>query len=429
MPLPTCCARLGSGLLAVAAALTLGGCGSWELPGSQALFIYVQHGSGNNNNPQNRWPDEDLEIQQLLQELIARYQRKNPRARIHVRSFADEDLAPEMRLRQNSGLGPDLVISDVRVAFELHDQGLTTPIRIPRDRLQNIDRQVISPFEDNGALLALPLSLQPQIACYNRSRIPEAPQSLQAALALAAKGYRMGIPIEISDLAWTASGLPAAERPLLLASIQSDRIPGASELKARQALAAWIEWIRMASLQQYVVFADNNEELYAQFLNGKLDWIPCRSLKAKMLQTKLGNQFGASPLPGRDPAQPAAATVKLTAWSFGLHSSQAQQQLAKDFALFSLNEVNQKELMLKTQSSLPVNTQVIVPSKSSQLLAAMQTSLDNGILLDFSRRMLMLNGSAGKLQSLVRQAVLGESGANPFRPALAPAIPERPTKP
>jgi maltose-binding protein MalE len=413
MPPPTCFARLGQGVLALAMTLTLGGCGSWELPGSHALFIYVQNGIGGNNNAAVRSDDEDLERQRLLQGLIDRYRRKNPKARIHVRSFPAEELGPEMRLRQNSGLGPDLVVSDVRVAFDLHEQGLTTPVRIPAERLHNMARQVLRPFEQKGALMALPLSLQPQIACYNRQRIPEPPRSLQQVLELAAKGHRVGLPVQISDLAWTASGLADADQPLLLASIQSDRIPAAQQLAARRALAAWIDWIRMASLQQYVVFTDSNEELYAQFLNGELDWIPCRSLRAKLLQTKLGSHFGATPLPGRDPGQPAAVTVKLAAWSFGHHSSGMQQQLAKDFALFSLNELNQKELMLKTQSSLPVNTQVMVPSKSSQLLAAMQIGLEHGILLDFSRRALMLNSSDGKLQTLVRQAVLGESGTRP----------------
>lgn len=418
MPPQTRLARLGTALLGLAMAVGLGGCSTWDVPGSQALFIYIQNGAVNSKTA-SRLGDEDLALENLLQELIDRYRRKNPRARIHVRSFAADDLAPEIRLRQNSGLGPDLVISDVRVAFELHDQKLTIPVRIASERLHNIAPQVIEPFEQNGSLLALPLSLQPQIACFNRRRIPQPPQSLQQVLELAAKGHRVGLPITITDLAWTASGLAPSVQPLLLAAIQADRIPGTQEPAARAALAAWLDWIRMASLQQYVVFADSNEELYAQFENGDLDWIPCRSLKAKLLQNKLGGQFGASPLPGRDPSQPAAVTVKLVAWSFGHHSSDRQQQLAKDFALFSLNEVNQKELMLQTQSALPVNTQVMVPSKSSQLLSAMQIGLEHGILLDFRRRMLMLNNSTGKLQTLVRQAVLGESGANTFKPTPA----------
>ena len=414
-------------MVSMAMALSLVGCGHWELPGSQALFIYVQHGVGSSSNSASKLADEDVELQRLLQDLIARYRRKNPRARIHVRSFAADDLGPEMRLRQSSGLGPDLVISDVRVAFELHDQGLTTPVRIPAERLNDIAAPVIRRFEQNGALLALPFSLQPQIACFNRRRINQPPQSLQQLLQLAARGHRVGLPIQISDLAWTASGLAADEQPLLLAAIQSDRVPGAQEQAARQALGEWIGWIRMASLQQFVVFADSSDDLYAQFLNGQLDWIPCRSLKAKLLQQKLGSKFGASPLPGRAPGQPAAATVKLMTWSFGHHSSEMQQQLAKDFALFSLNEVNQKELMLKTQSSLPINTQVMVPRKSSQLLAAMEAGLDYGILLDFNRRMLMLNNGEGKLQILVRQAVLGETVGNHLNPT--PAKPGKPANP
>ena len=426
MPPPTWIAQLGRALLYTALALTLGGCINGELPGSQVLFIYIQNEPGKGSNSTNTLFGEDLELKSILQELIQRYRRKNPRARIHVRSFATEDLGPEMRLRQNSGLGPDLVISNVRVAFELHEQGLTAPVRIPSARLRDIAANVIRPFQQNGALLALPLSLQPQIACFNRARVPEPPQSLQQVLELAASGRRVGLPIQISDLAWTVSGQEASAQPLLLAAIESDRIPSAQEQAARSALGAWIAWIRMASLQQYVVFTDSNDDLYTQFLDGQLDWIPCRSLNARLLQKKLGSKFGAAPLPGKNPGQPAAATVKLMAWSFGHHSSDMQQQLAKDFALFSLNEVSQKELMLKTQSSLPINTQVMVPSKSSQLLAAMELGLENGILLDFNRKMLMLSNDTGRLQTLVRQAVLGETGANPLQ--LTPSTPDQPTQ-
>lgn len=421
MPPPTWIAQLGRTLLCSAVALILGGCASGDLPGSHALFVYIQNETGNSIDAV-----EDQELQGLLQELVNRYRRKNPKARIHVRSFPAEDLGPEIRLRQNSGLGPDLVISDVRVAFELHEQGLTAPVRIPSARLRDIAANVIRPFEHNGALLALPLSLQPQIACFNRARVPEAPQTLQQLLQLAASGRRVGLPIQISDLAWTASGLATTAQSLLLAAIEADRIPPAQEKAARRALTQWIAWIRMASLQQYVVFTDSNDDLYTQFLDRQLDWIPCRSLNARLLQKKLGPQFGAAPLPGRNPGHPAVATVKLMAWSFGHHSSGMQQQLAKDFALFSLNEVSQKELMLTTQSSLPINTQVMVPSKSSQLLAAMEIGLEHGLLLDFNRGMLMLRADAGRLQALIRQAVLGESGANPLQPA--PTTPGQPTQ-
>lgn len=426
MPPPTWIAQLGRALVCAAVSLTLGACANGELPGSHALFLYIQNQPGHSKDAPSLLLAEDLELQRLLQELIQRYRRKNPLARIHVRSFATEDLGPEIRLRQNSGLGPDLVISDVRVAFELHEQGLTAPVRIPSARLRDIAANVIRPFEQNGALLALPLSLQPQIACFNRARVPEAPQSLKQLLELAASGRRVGLPILISDLAWTASGLDADAQALLLSAIESDHVPTAQEQGARRALGAWIAWIRMASLQQYVVFTDSNDDLYAQFLDRQLDWIPCRSLNARLLQKKLGSQFGAAPLPGRNPGQPAAATVKLMVWSFGRHSSEMQQKLAKDFALFSLNEVSQKELMLKTQSSLPINTQVMVPSKSSQLLAAMDIGLEHGILLDFNRRMLMLNNEAGRLQALIRQAVLGEAGANPLQPT--PPTQGQPTK-
>jgi hypothetical protein len=426
MPPPTWIDQLGRALLCSAVALTLGGCIKRELPGSHTLFIYIQSEPGEGNNPAGTPFDKDLELQGLLQDLIQRYRRKNPGARIHVRSFATEDLAPEIRLRQNSGLGPDLVISDVKVAFELHEQKLTAPVRIPSARLNNIAANVIRPFEQKGALLALPLLLEPQIACFNRARVPEAPQSLQQLLALAASGRRVGLPIQISDLAWTISGQDANAQPLLLAAIEADRIPPEQQPAARRALSAWIAWIRMASLQQYVVFTDTTDDLYAQFLNQQLDWIPCRSLNARLLQKKFGSQFGAAPLPGRNPGEPAAATVKLMTWSFGHHSSGMQQQLAKDFALFSLNEVSQKELMLTTQSSLPINTQVMVPSKSSQLLAAMEIGLEHGLLLNFNRGMLMKRVEAGRLQALIRQAVLGETGANPLQPT--PPTQGQPTK-
>ena len=141
--------RLSKTVLAASIPYILAGCNAWEPPGSHALFIYIQSGTAINERASNRPNAESLDRQDLLQQLLDRYRRKNPKTTIHVRTIPSEDLTREVRLRQNSGLGPDLVISDVRQALELNGQRLTSPIQIPAERLQNISKAAIQPFQQN----------------------------------------------------------------------------------------------------------------------------------------------------------------------------------------------------------------------------------------------------------------------------------------
>lgn len=150
----------------------------------------------------------------------------------------------------------------------------------------------------------------------------------------------------------------------------------------RQDLLRWLSWLNNANLQQNVEFADEPVDLVQRLEEGRLGWISCNSLWLERLGKALGSSFGVSELPGRA-GEPAQGLTRLKVWSFGRHSTPRQRQLAKEFVLFTLNRLNQKRLMLAAPGNLPVNSTVLIPSKSSAVFAALAESLDRAQLMSF----------------------------------------------
>jgi hypothetical protein len=80
--------------------------------------------------------------------------------------------------------------------------------------------------------------------------------------------------------------------------------------------------------------------------------------------------------------EPATPITRLLVWSFGRHSSARQRLVAERFVAFSLNEVTQKQLMDAVPGNLPVNPNVLIPTRSSALMASLSFSLDHSRMFD-----------------------------------------------
>jgi ABC-type glycerol-3-phosphate transport system substrate-binding protein len=212
------------------------------------------------------------------------------------------------------------------------------------------------------------------------------PTTLTELLDLSAKGLQVGLPLRFPDLLWTASSFDADDTLLQLvehppSKPSSTPVPVSAD--DRRQLQAWLSWLAATNLQSNVAFAEDDAELVEQLGRGERDWISCNANWLEPLNSKLGNNLGMSVLPGAD-ERPAKPITALRVWSFGRHSTGRQRKLAEAFVLFSLNKVNQREMMLSAPGTLPVNPDVLVPTKSSHRLAALATSLENSHMLNFS---------------------------------------------
>lgn len=332
------------------------------------------------------------------------FRELHPGVEIQLMTFPEDQLVRQLRFRQQGGLGPDLLLVNASTAVELHQLKLAQDVRFPQDLLQQIDPEMLKQvLLSNGNLAGLPVLQQPQVACFNRKRLPTgSPDSLDGLLQLSSRGLRVGLSTNPLYLFWTAGGLGAVDA---LLAAQGKQPPSREQM---QSLERWLAWLQNASIQQSITFHEQQEELTHQLAAGDLDWITCRSSNIALLRQKLGAALGVASLPA-GPWGEATPINRERVLVFGRNSSPAQRRMAKELASFSVNPLAQRNLTLSTLVMLPVNRFVPAPVASSAVLAAMARSAEQSERSTPLIQLLIGNRNAEKaLGSVINRVLFGE---------------------
>lgn len=269
----------------------------------------------------------------------------HPGVRLRLQLFSDSQIVPQLQRRHASGLGPDLVFVGEKTAFELESRGLSRPLRLPARVLAELDSASLQRLRRaDGSLSALPLLMQPELACFDRRRVPDPPASLEALLAASADGVREAF---------------LALRP-----------GGSPNVAQRQRIRSWLAWMKAADLQHRLHFLADRQALEEQLLSGRMDWISCRGSQLSRLRRVLGSRLGVSVLPA-GPGGPPTPVSSLRLLALGRDSSPVQQRLAERLALFTVSPQVQSSFTISSLSLLPVNRAVPVPVASSVVLASL----------------------------------------------------------
>lgn len=351
--------------LALGLALSLGlqGC-QWPLPlQRETLIIYVV--------PPGSSTLSKLDLDTSWNPLKAAYKRLHPGVHLNFNFvvFESQQLKQELRRRNGRGLGPDLLIVNASTALELLDQGLISKVKVSDEVQSSIQPWILSRVRVKGGLSALPIALEPQLSCYNRSRIPSPPASLDELLQLAAKGKSIGLSVSPINIAWTVGPL-GADQPLkaLMETPVGQSVP--IDPSDRAKITAWLAWLRDAARQSHFNFFNNDEELLTGLGNGQLDWTSCLSFNLPRLQAKMGANLGVASLP-QGPYGQATPNSLLRVVAFGVNSSPLQRKRALELGLLQLSPLMQRTLALNSQQMLPVNRFAPAPVASSARIEAL----------------------------------------------------------
>lgn len=355
-------------------------------------------------------------LKRLATQIANEYMRNHPRVLLHLRFLPEGDLVESVRSRARLGAGPDLLISRVAPVEILEREGHIKPIEISPRQLDPLQLKFLSRFRDGNTYDALPFLLQPMVACYDRRLLPKAPTQLDELPVRAAEGVRVGLPLQMSELLWTASDFDADRALLRLfrTRVQTKSLWQGLSPSERSWVEDWLTWLARANIEPNVNFVETGDELVERMERGQLHWISCNSTAIERLKRKLGPHLGVSVLPtGRD-GKPARPMARLQLLSFGRDSTPAQRQVATSFALFVLNDFSQSNLIGKAFGNMPVNQNVVLPVKDSPALAAMQASLDHSTVptfregVGFRRSIGLRGGSQDPLTQLLKRGVYGE---------------------
>jgi ABC-type glycerol-3-phosphate transport system substrate-binding protein len=312
------------------------------------------------------------DLNQRIGDLIRSYRTLHPRVHVEIQPFQEDLLVGELERRSRDGLAPDLVMVNGTTARTLFLKGLTRSIRMPPAVTDQLDTGSLARVRGpDGTLIGLPLLLQPQLACYDRRRVPVPPATLDALLARNGGRMQAGLPIDAINLAWTLGPLGTLDTMVRLASGQT------ATAADRARVQAWLEWLGNAHLQQGIHFLADQEDLVQGLANGRLDWVSCRSTHLGRLRLRLGSNLGVSVLPS-GPGGPASPITRERLLAFGVNSTAAQRQAAQSLARFSINPLVQRTITLRNLTSLPVNRNLHPPAGASQILDAMVAAREQG---------------------------------------------------
>jgi len=305
----------------------------------------------------------------------------------------------------------------------LAQEGLTTSSSLEPLVLDPLRIKFLGRFRQGNRFRALPLLVQPTVACYNRKRVPTPPRTLDQLVSQASGGQKMGLPLELRELLWTATGF-RAQQPLFLLLENKTRIRSTEPLKgtARESVLAWLEWLYRANVEPNVIFVDTADELVTRLEKGQLDWISCnattitrlqKSLGSKLavadlpLQKSLGSKLAVADLPRGPDGAPPRPIARMLVLSFGSDSTPGQRKAAEKFALFVLNEYTQSNMVARAIGNMPVNQRVVLPVKDAAYLPVMERSLENSIIPSFYEG-IRINTLANTLRPILKQNIYGE---------------------
>ncbi len=159
-------------LLGLVAALTagfaLGGCAGLqrELPVVVYVAVGLQEGHRLDRDTSENFTSHML---QLLQE----FGRLHPNVVVQTSLYADTELREQIRRRNASGLGPDLILTSADLANELLQHGLVSAMPLDQEEKNQIDPALLDQVIDSGGHQAgQPLVILPQLACFDHRRVP-----------------------------------------------------------------------------------------------------------------------------------------------------------------------------------------------------------------------------------------------------------------
>jgi ABC-type glycerol-3-phosphate transport system substrate-binding protein len=349
-------------------------------------------------------PIEHARVKALLEDEVREFKRVNPQLNIRFRALPSDRIEQELSYRTKRGLGPDLMLlASNRDLIDLQDKGYISPVHLSSQEQANFRGSFLAHLRHRGQQLAVPLLVFPSLACFDRKRLPQSPQTLAELIRLGQQKHSFGLSSNSDGLDEVMSGFGVTLFPEKTApSTQKDQV--------LQAL----QWYREANLQPTISFVDNDEELRQGLIAGRFEWVPCSSGWLPTLERALGANLGLAVLPA-GPEGPTKTILRTPLWVFGAQSSPRQRQLAKQFVLFTANIVNQRNMALELGNVLPVNPSIALPLKAYPTLAVMDAATKDSILATLEQKK-FLQQNAGKVGNWVNYVITGVQSPNVVAP-------------
>ena len=293
--------------------------------------------------------EESARDRKLLRDFQTNLRAVIPGLRIQPSLYSATSVQAELQRQTNSGLGPDLVISDAQTIQALFAARLLDPVPLTPEQRQAIPAELLTRVStSDGTITGLPVSQYIQLACYDKRKLKSAPKTLRELAQQSSEGNIFGLTQNFENLYWSVGSYGAGKA--LISSLRGET-PTTQDVNQ---LVQWLTWLRAASFQQNVLFMNDQATLRQQLIKGNLHWISCWSTQLPQLREALKDNLGVGLLPA-GPAGKATPVSRLQVWGLGRNSSHQQRLKSEELMQFIVLPWAQKTWALRYRTSYPVN--------------------------------------------------------------------------
>lgn len=291
------------------------------------------------------WNDRETAI---LDELLEKFSSIYPDIMIVSKRFPPAELPRQFLTQAQSGMGPDLVLLQGRLVQELANAGHIQPLPVDEIELSEYFSTALATLRYRDKLYGLPLSLHTFALYYNKTRVAEPPETLQALLAQVDEGKRVALNTGFYGAFWGIQAFGG----------QVFDTEGRIVLN-QGGFANWLGWLKKAQNVPAIILSNDANMLRSVFVEDRVDYYTADSMQLLELQDALGEEVvGVAPLPA-GPANPSGPILETEALVFHAASAPEQTELALRLAQF-LTNFEQQTILLRKLGRVPANSRVWV---------------------------------------------------------------------
>ncbi len=305
---------------------------------------------------------------EVLESLLDEYSELYPEVKI-VREYVPREKMDKRLIQQTpSGLGPDLSINWNLYIPKLIDAGMLQILSKRDVDPEQYLPAAIDQVQLQGKLYGIPLSINLQVMCYNKTIVSKPAKTFEGLLQEATEGRRVALTSTFFETFWGAQAFG-----------------GYFINKKGQILldnggwAAWVNWLKQAQNEPNFILSDDRHSLREAFAAGEVGYHVCDSFDIPKMKESLGvENLGVTLLPTRA-GQPSGPPILTNTLMFSRVSSAADRAMALHVAKFLTNPQQQLTLVLGTESQIPTNKQVEIDKRLSLIEAMLLTQAKTSV--------------------------------------------------
>ncbi len=313
------------------------------------------------------WPEPESGV---LQEILHSYEVLYPEVRLVTNYVPSDQIAARFAEDVATGLGPDLLIG--LETHELYDfveaeQLLElTAYALASDHFQP---QILDALRHDKAFYGVPFAASTSVMFYNTERAAEPVATLDEMVVLARRGDRFGIPIGFGEAYWGVDAFNGT------AFRDADVDPNAG-------FGAWLTWALQAQAQPSILFDGDKAALRGLFMRGEIDYYVGQSSELNTIRQELSDDnFSIASLPaGTNPFAGALLDVE----TLTVNRYTSKSWLAVDLVSYLTNMSNQRKIAHGDFGRIPVNVNVKLDPRISDIEATLLRQQQRAITLPFA---------------------------------------------